>query len=295
MDLIIGATGFLGFELCRQLRARGRSVRALVRTSSAPERTEALRTLGVELVVGDLKEAESLRRACSGIDHVLSTASATLSRAAGDSISSVDEIGHLQLVEAAQRAGVKHFVYTSFAPIALDFPLQQAKRSVERALARSSLRWTVLQPPHFRDVWFSPALGFDAHKRAARIFGSGNQALSWIALTDVARVAAAVVGRAEATQRCLCFGGPQALSQRRVVELFERAVGSPFALEVVPEAALQAQYDSAKDPLEQSFAALMLVCSKPVTQAIDNSSLRGLIDFELSPIEQFVEGSARRR
>ena len=42
MVVIAGSTGVLGFEICRRLRERGHSVRALVRATSARERVSAL-------------------------------------------------------------------------------------------------------------------------------------------------------------------------------------------------------------------------------------------------------------
>ena len=52
MILVVGATGMLGNEICLLLAKQGQSVRALVRSTSAVERTETLKAVGVELVVG---------------------------------------------------------------------------------------------------------------------------------------------------------------------------------------------------------------------------------------------------
>ena len=78
MTLVIGATGLLGMEVCRRLKATAHPVRALVRrTSDAAKRAE-LQTLGAELIEGDLKDPASLRRACTGVQSVISTAVTTL-------------------------------------------------------------------------------------------------------------------------------------------------------------------------------------------------------------------------
>src|ERR1035438_4319066 len=55
--LVTGATGFLGWHVVQVLNQRGVPVRALVR------RPEAARALDAELVVGDLRDAESVERA----------------------------------------------------------------------------------------------------------------------------------------------------------------------------------------------------------------------------------------
>ena len=109
MNLIVGATGILGSEICRLLAEKGEPVRALVRATSNPDKVAQLKALKADVVVGDLKDRRSLDAACRGVGAVISTASSTLSRQQGDSIESVDQEGQLNLVDAAEAAGVKHF------------------------------------------------------------------------------------------------------------------------------------------------------------------------------------------
>jgi len=258
MDLVVGATGMLGREVCHLLRGRGRPVRAMVRQSSDPPVVGRLRGLGADIVHGDLKDRASLDAACRGVDTVVTTASATLSRQAGDSIATVDRQGQLDLIDAAVAAGVKRFVLISFPGIDLDFPLQTAKREVEARLTQSGLTYTILQPTCFNEVWLSPALGFDVAGATARIYGDGHHRVSWISLHDVALFAVAALEGPRADNAVLRLGGPEALNPLDVVQLAERLTGRPFTVEYVPETALRAQYDAATDPLEKSFAALML-------------------------------------
>ena len=56
MDLVVGATGFLGSEICRRLRERDEDVRAFVRKTSDREKVERLRKLGCEIFTGDLQD-----------------------------------------------------------------------------------------------------------------------------------------------------------------------------------------------------------------------------------------------
>ena len=64
MDAFLtGGSGFVGSHVARLLVERGARVRCLVRPTS---RTGALRALGVELVVGDVRDGPSVRRAMRG-------------------------------------------------------------------------------------------------------------------------------------------------------------------------------------------------------------------------------------
>lgn len=128
-----------------------------MRTTSDAGKVAQLKELGVETVVGDLKDKASLENALHGVSTVTSTVSSTLSRQEGDSIETVDDEGQISLIDAAVAEGVNHFVFISICPMPGDFPLQIAKRKVEKHLAECGLDYTVLQPTYFMEVWLSPA------------------------------------------------------------------------------------------------------------------------------------------
>jgi len=257
MILVVGATGLVGVEVCQRLMRRGEPVRALVRETSSKEKVEALRSSGVELCVGDLKDPQSIVAACRGVNAVISTASSTLTRQPGDSIQSVDAAGQLNLVNAAKDANVGRFLFVSFRRTpGISFPLGDAKAQVENAVA--SLNFTVIQASWFMEVWLGPALGFDYANAAARIYGPGTSPISWVSFRDVAEMCAIAIRHPAAQRKTIEFGGPEALSPLEVVARFERIAGRPFRLEHVPEAALRAQFEGATDSLQKSFAALML-------------------------------------
>lgn len=258
MNLIVGATGLVGGEICRRLAAAQRPVRALVRPTGDASRIEELRNSGAELAQGDLKDPESIQAACNGATAVLSTASSVLSRQPGDTIDGVDRLGQLQLVEAARAAGVKHFVYISFPPIAEDFALQRAKREVEQAIVASGMAYTILQPTMFMEIWLSATLGFDAAARRARIYGAGANPISWISFPNVAEFAVRALDAPAAHNAILPLGGPEALSPLQIVRLFEELTGAPFTVEHVLESVLRAAKAAARRALDEAFAALSL-------------------------------------
>ncbi len=157
MILVVGSTGVMGSEIVTISRRAGLPVRALARPTGAPERLNAIRASGAELVWGDLKDPESLATACSGVEAVISTASSTLSRQPGDSIQTVDHDGQLSLVNAARHAGVSHFTFFGVGHRFGNSPLIDAKQGFERAVRESGIRWTNFEGTPFMEVWLSPA------------------------------------------------------------------------------------------------------------------------------------------
>ena len=253
MNLVAGATGLLGSEICRILAAAGKPVRGLVRASSDPAKVEKLRSAGVGLVEGDLKDRSSLDAACQG-----TVSSSTFSRRAGDSIATVDLQGQFNLEDAARAAGVRRFIFVSFPAVPEDFPLQRAKRAAERHLIESGLTFTILQPAFITEVWLSPAAGFDAANAKARIYGSGRNKISWISCQDVAAFAVGCIDHPAARNAVIRLGGPEALSPAEVVRIFEETTGRKFTVEYVSEDKLRQQKAIAQDPLQQSLAGLTL-------------------------------------
>jgi uncharacterized protein YbjT (DUF2867 family) len=260
MNLIVGATGMVGTEICRLLTSVHKPVKALVRATSDPAKVEKLKTLGVNVVQGDLRDAISLKAACQGVKAVITTASAMpfAYNADDNTPQTTDENGYLSLVAMAREAGVQQLVYTSFPPLAASFPLQNAKRAVERRLCESGLTYTILQPTYFTEIWLSPAVGFDYPNRKAVIYGTGENAISWISFLDVAQFAVASLDNPLVRNTTLELGGPQGISPSNVVKIFERVGGKAFEVTHVPVEALQGQLAGATDPMQKSYAGLML-------------------------------------
>lgn len=69
--LVTGATGLVGNNIVRQLLATGRAVRVLVRPQAD---ARPLQDLDVELIEGDLRDENSVQRACQGATAVIHAA-----------------------------------------------------------------------------------------------------------------------------------------------------------------------------------------------------------------------------
>jgi uncharacterized protein YbjT (DUF2867 family) len=259
MDLVVGATGMLGTEICRRLRDRGEDVRALVRKTSEPLKIERLRAFGCEIVTGDVQDKASLDKACRGIETVISTATTTMSRQPHDSLEKTDQQGQLNLIDAAERNDVKRFVLVSVSGnLEGDSKLHRAKRTVEEKLRESGIAYTILRPSFFMEIWCSPALGFDAKNRKAQIYGEGKEPLSFVSLYDVAEFAVQAAASDKAANQTIEIGGPEPVAPNDVVKIFETEMGGHFEVTHVPAEALEQQHRSAADEYQRCFASLML-------------------------------------
>jgi uncharacterized protein YbjT (DUF2867 family) len=258
VNLVAGATGNVGGGVAEALLDRGKPVRALVRATSDPDRVHRLEELGAEVVRGELRDPGSLARACEGIATVVSGAT-TITSLGTDSITEVDRDGQLALVDAAAAAGAGHFVYISYTRnVDTDDPLTRAKRAVEERLRGSGLRYTILRPSYFMEMWLGPALGWDLSAGRAQVLGDGEQRVSWISARDVVAAAAACVDNPDAYDRTIELGGPGALTPLEVVHLAESICGRGLTVEHVPASALEAQAHEAAGTDGAIFPSLML-------------------------------------
>lgn len=283
--LIVGATGSLGSEICRRLAEKGHEVKAFVRSASNPEKIERLREMGAEIVVGDLKDRASLKKAMEKVEAVISTASSTISRSEGDSIETVDRQGQLNLVEAAEEAGVRRIVFISFLPSTENFPLQDAKQEVEARIQSGKMQYTILRPTFYMDVWLSPHLGFDPANGTATIYGNGKNKISWISAGDVAQFAVASLTNENAKNKVIDLGGPEAISPLEVVRLFEEKKKNSITVTFVPEEALREQMSNANEPLQKSFFGLMLTYAAGAAVQMDDTKKKFNVD--LVPVTSF--------
>jgi nucleoside-diphosphate-sugar epimerase len=110
---VTGATGFIGGEVARQLRARGDEVACLVRS---PEKAAKLSGLGCELVAGDLGDAAAIRRGMEGCDAVVHAAAmyeVGIPAKQRPAMWEANVAGTERVLSAAREAGVAKLVYVS--------------------------------------------------------------------------------------------------------------------------------------------------------------------------------------
>ncbi len=196
--LVTGATGFLGYEVARQLCARGLRPRLMVRRR---ERGRLLTPLRAELVHGDLSRPASLERAVAGVDTVLHLAArATFERYERVRPTIVE--GSKALMEAARTAGVKRFVYASSllvydgretridagTPARPRLGYGVAKLEAEAALREAAppMRLAIIRLPH---VYGARSYLFNQLRHGYVLFpGAGNNRYSHMHVEDAARL-----------------------------------------------------------------------------------------------------------
>jgi uncharacterized protein YbjT (DUF2867 family) len=291
MNLIIGATGMVGSEICRLLTVDSKSVRAMVRETSDPVKVNKLKELGVEIVKGDLRDSSTFAGALQGVSAVITTVSAMpFSYVPGENdIQNVDLDGMTNLINSAKKAGVKHFIYTSFSgQIDMDFPLRNAKRAVEKHLQKSGMTYTILRPSCFTEVWLSAAVGFDTANAKVQLCGDGTKPVSYISYLNVARFAVESLENQAARNAILELGGPEKLSQLDAVKIFEDASGKKFDIQHTPEEALQSQLDTATDPMQKSFSGLMLCVAHG--DPIDMQEILANYPIKLRSVREYARG-----
>ena len=263
MFLVIGATGNLGSEICRNLRADLKPVRGLVRSTSDPNKVQNLKNLGVQTVIGDLKDTTSLKQACAGVTAVISTASSLMSHQPNDNFTTVDLEGHKNLIDAAKNTGVSQFVYISFSSRhTTDCPLTNAKRQVEQYLKSSGITYTIIRPAAFMEQWLSPTTGFDVPHARATILGTGQNKISFISIKDVARFVNLSIGNPKSKNTMIELGGPKSISYMEAVDLFQNISGRQFMIQKLTEDSLISQKNVTSDPFQQSIIGYRLDLTK---------------------------------
>jgi uncharacterized protein YbjT (DUF2867 family) len=229
--LVVGGTGELGGRVVRLLRQQAEDVRCLVRPGTSAESLEAA---GAEIVRGDLTQHDSLPAAVAGVDTVIATATAIARRLAGvkgPSIREVDEVGMSALVDAADQAGVRRFVYLSYARAddGLGTPLERAKQTVEQRLRTTSMRPVVVQPDAYQEIHLAPLGRFDVERGKVAVIGQGDTKRRWVATDDVAALVAALAVEPDPPE-VLQVGGPEALTRNEAVAVAESSgSGCPWA------------------------------------------------------------------
>ncbi len=223
ITLVAGATGALGIEVVRELKARGERVRALVRR---PQRAAKLRELADEIVVADAMKPATLGAAVEGVDRVFSCLGASvipMPQYGWAKFTQVDTPANRNLIAACKRAGVTKFVYVSVhgheqVPWC-DFI--RGHELVVEELRRSGLNYSVVRPTGF----------FSAMEEILQVasmgmlpeFEGGKARTNPIHEIDLARFCVEAFDQPSGYEADV--GGPDALERREIARLALASIG----------------------------------------------------------------------
>ena len=218
MILIAGASSQPGQRLIPMLVAKGYQVRALTRNV---RNLEFARSLGVEVFEGDIRQPDTLLRACEGADSVVSSVTAI----GGNLIREVDEVGNRSLMEAAQRSGVKRFVFVSAYGAAQNHPVDffRMKFWAEEYLKSLKMDYTILRPTAFMETWCARIGAQVLNGQPVTIQGNGRNPINFISATDVAKFILLALEDPRLRNQTWTIGGPQNLTFEEVATMYERS------------------------------------------------------------------------
>lgn len=221
--LMVGATGRHARLVLPELKQRGATVRALVRTE---HRAQLARRNGADdAVIGDLTVPDSLADAVDGMDGVFHI---------GPAHSATEARMGVAMVDAARAAGVRKFVYSGVIhPSISAMTNHAAKLAVEEALYSSELDFTVLQPARFMQNLEPAWPDIVENDRLAQPYALTSKMAS-VDYRDVAEVAAMAMTRAELSYGTFELCAPGMQDTYETAALLSDVLGRPISAVQIP-------------------------------------------------------------
>ncbi len=219
MILLTGVTGKTGGETARQLLARGARLRALVRNEA---KAAGMKSAGVELVVGDIADADTVRRALAGVDKAFLTLPNGKHQLASEK----------QFTDLAVAAGVRQLVKMSSMEAVphAKTPIPQAHWAVEEYIRASGLGWTMIKPNFFMQNLLASAATIKAQRKFFLPMGNGTTGMADI--RDIGAVCAEVLTGEGHAGKSYEITGPEVLTFYDVADQFSEVLGD--RIEYVP-------------------------------------------------------------
>ena len=223
---VTGITGSQGGAAAKHLLAAGWRLRGLTRKASS-EAASRLASRGVELIEGNMSDRAALDRLVAGAYGVYGVTDFF-----NNGLVREVEQGK-NLVDAAARAGVKHYVFPSLAlsDQRTGIPYFEAKVAIEDHLRASGLPFTILRPALFMEdlveTKYAPPMWWGTVRRTV---GDDKQ-LYWIAVDDLGKIVARVFADPAryAGQAMTLAGDFKSIGEAR--EIFRRVRGrTPLAI-----------------------------------------------------------------
>ena len=239
MILITGATGTVGSEVVKRLSAQGRQARALTRDLG---KVNADQFPHVEFVQGDFDDADSIRRACSGVEQAFLLSNST-ERA---------EQQQIAFVEAARKSGIRHLVKLSQLHAEVNSPVRFLRYHavVETAIQATDLTFTFLRP----NLYMQSLLNFaqSIKEKSAFFAAAGEARISAVDVRDLADVAVAALTDSQHKNKSYSLTGPEALTFGEMADELSTTLGRTISFVDVPPEAMRGALDGLGFPAWQA-------------------------------------------
>ncbi len=227
--LVAGATGRQGGAVIRHLLPKGWKVRALTRDPRSAA-ARALTGRGVEVVQGDLEDPISIERAVRGVHGVYSVQDFW-------AVGAKREVQQGKtLAEAARKAGVEHFVYSSVGGAERNSGIDhwESKWAVEEHIRKLGLPATILRPVAFMENYYVDQVEIGILKGTLRDPIRADKPYQTIATDDIGAFAAlAFEIPNEFVGVALEIAGSE-LTNPQAAQVFSRVLGRPVAFRRLP-------------------------------------------------------------
>ncbi|MCC5669505.1 SDR family oxidoreductase [Nostoc sp. CHAB 5784] len=223
MILVTGTTGKIGGEVVKELSALGAQFRALVRKSTDADKLNAQ---GVETVLGDFTQPQSIQTALQGVERVF------LLSPSSPMQTELEEA----LVDEAKKAGVKQIVKLSVlgANSQANSRFLKWHAQIEQKIKASGIAYTFLRPNAFNQNWvpiYAPSVVADG-----MIYAPAEDCkISWVNTRDIGAVAARVLTESGHEGNTYEITGPDALSYAQIAEKLSALVGKKVTYVSVPD------------------------------------------------------------
>ena len=227
--LVTGATGRQGGAVVRHMLPKGWKLRALTRNVDSYPAKELAR-VGVEVLQGDLEDPASLDRASRGVYGVYSVQDFW-------SVGARREVMQgKNLADAAKKAGVQHFVYSSVggAERNTGIPHWESKWQIEKHIRQLNLPTTVFRPAAFMEMYYVLQVEVGILKGKFTDPLRGDKPHQTIATDDIGAFVALAFDRpSEFVGRQLEIAG-SALTNPEAAQVFSRVLGRPVRFKKLP-------------------------------------------------------------
>jgi uncharacterized protein YbjT (DUF2867 family) len=232
--LVSGATGRQGGAVIRHLLARGWKPRALSRNAGGAAAQDLVRR-GVEVVQGDLEDPASLERAVRGMRGVYSVQDFW-------SVGARREVAQgKNLADAAAKAGVEHFVYSSVGGAERRSGIDhwESKWEIEQHIRGLGLPATMLRPVAFMENYYVAQVEIGILKGKLVDPVRPEKPYQTIASDDIGAFAALAFARpAEFVGIELEIAGSE-LTNPQAAAVFSRVLGRPVKFRRLPMAVVR--------------------------------------------------------